>query len=114
MAHQGLIHTSDIKQTSDSRQTSDVKQASDISHASDIEQSSDIRQGVTERKGLNKEQAAGDQGMMFGYATNETVVLMPAPITYSHRLVEQQAFIRKSGKLSWLRPDAKSQVSFVY
>ena len=51
---------------------------------------------------------------MFGYATNETEVLMPAPITYSHRLVEQQAFIRKSGKLTWLRPDAKSQVSFVY
>ena len=51
---------------------------------------------------------------MFGYATNETEVLMPAPITYSHRLVEQQAFIRKSKKLPWLRPDAKSQVSFVY
>ena len=68
------------------------------------EQSADIRQGVTEGKGLNKEQGAGDQGLMFGYATNETEVLMPAPITYSHRLVEQQAFIRKSNKLSWLRP----------
>ena len=79
-----------------------------------FEQSPDISQGVTEGEGENLEQGAGDQGLMFGYATNETEVLMPAPITYSHRLVEQQAFIRKSGKLSWLRPDAKSQVSFVY
>ncbi len=71
-------------------------------------------QGVNEGEGEDLEQGAGDQGLMFGYATNETEVLMPAPITYSHRLVEQQAFIRKSGKLSWLRPDAKSQVSFVY
>ena len=77
-------------------------------------QSSNIAQGVNEGEGEDKEQGAGDQGLMFGYATNETEVLMPAPITYSHRLVEQQAFIRKSGKLSWLRPDAKSQVSFVY
>ena len=76
------------------------------------EQSQDISRGV-ERK-IKENQGAGDQGLMFGYATNETEVLMPAPITYSHRLVEQQAFIRKSGKLSWLRPDAKSQVSFVY
>ena len=75
-------------------------------------QSSNIAQGVNE--GEDKEQGAGDQGMMFGYATNETEVLMPAPITYSHRLVEQQSLIRKSGKLSWLRPDAKSQISFIY
>ena len=77
-------------------------------------QSPNIAQGVNEGEGEDKEQGAGDQGLMFGYATNETEVLMPAPITYSHRLVEQQAFIRKSGKLNWLRPDAKSQVSFVY
>ena len=77
-------------------------------------QSQDIAQGVNEGEGEDLNQGAGDQGLMFGYATNETEVLMPAPITYSHRLVEQQAFIRKSGKLSWLRPDAKSQVSFVY
>ena len=77
-------------------------------------QSTNIAQGVNEGEGGDKEQGAGDQGLMFGYATNETEVLMPAPITYSHRLVEQQAFIRKSGKLNWLRPDAKSQVSFVY
>ena len=77
-------------------------------------QSPEIAQGVDEGAGLHEEQGAGDQGLMFGYATNETEVLMPAPITYSHRLVEQQAFIRKSGKLNWLRPDAKSQVSFVY
>lgn len=75
-------------------------------------QSPNIAQGVNE--GEDKEQGAGDQGLMFGYATNETDVLMPAPITYSHRLVQQQAFVRKSGKLGWLRPDAKSQVSFVY
>ena len=77
-------------------------------------QSTNIAQGVDEGKGGDKQQGAGDQGLMFGYATNETEVLMPAPITYSHRLVKQQAFIRKSGKLNWLRPDAKSQVSFVY
>ena len=77
-------------------------------------QSQDIAQGVNEGEGEDLEQGAGDQGLMFGYATNETEVLMPAPITYAHRLVEQQAFIRKSNKLSWLRPDAKSQVSFVY
>ena len=75
-------------------------------------QSPNIAQGVNESE--EKEQGAGDQGLMFGYATNETDVLMPAPITYSHRLVQQQAFVRKSGKLGWLRPDAKSQVSFVY
>ena len=77
-------------------------------------QSQDIAQGVNEGEGEDLEQGAGDQGLMFGYATNETEVLMPAPITYSHRLVEQQAFVRKSKKLSWLRPDAKSQVSFIY
>ncbi|MFL2697849.1 MAG: methionine adenosyltransferase [Gammaproteobacteria bacterium] len=77
-------------------------------------QSANIALGVDEGTGTDEEQGAGDQGLMFGYASNETAVLMPAPISYSHRLVEQQAFIRKSGKLSWLRPDAKSQVSFVY
>ena len=75
-------------------------------------QSPDIAMGVNE--GENKEQGAGDQGLMFGYASNETDVLMPAPITYSHRLVEKQAEVRKSGKLSFLRPDAKSQISFRY
>ena len=77
-------------------------------------QSEDIAQGVNEGEGEDPEQGAGDQGLMFGYATNETEVLMPAPITYSHRLVEQQAFMRKTNKLHWLRPDAKSQVSFLY
>ena len=61
-----------------------------------------------------EEQGAGDQGLMFGYACNETEVLMPAPITYSHRLVQRQAQVRKSGELNWLRPDAKSQVTFAY
>jgi S-adenosylmethionine synthetase len=75
-------------------------------------QSQDIAQGV-DRK-LPEEQGAGDQGLMFGYATNETDSYMPAPIIYSHRLVEQQAKVRKAGKLPWLRPDAKSQVTFVY
>tara|TARA_Y100001970_G_scaffold250037_1_gene321321 strand:- start:9585 stop:10748 length:1164 start_codon:yes stop_codon:yes gene_type:complete len=77
-------------------------------------QSENIALGVNEGEGEDLDQGAGDQGIMFGYATNETDVLMPAPITYSHRLMEQQAFVRKSGKLEWLRPDAKSQVSFVY
>lgn len=75
-------------------------------------QSPDIAMGVDE--GENKEQGAGDQGLMFGYATNETDVLMPAPIQYSHRLVERQAQLRKSGALPWLRPDAKSQVTMRY
>src|SRR5476651_2455385 len=71
-------------------------------------QSPDIAQGV-DRKDERK-QGAGDQGLMFGYATNETDVLMPAAITLAHRLVKRQAQVRKNGKLSWLRPDAKSQV----
>jgi len=75
-------------------------------------QSIDIAVGVDE--GDKKEIGAGDQGLMFGYATNETSVLMPAPIYYSHRLVEQQAALRKSGALDWLRPDAKSQVTLRY
>jgi len=75
-------------------------------------QSPDIAMGVDESS--NHEQGAGDQGLMFGYASNETDVLMPAPITYSHRLVERQAERRKSGALPWLRPDAKSQITFRY
>ena len=75
-------------------------------------QSSDIAMGVDEAN--NKDLGAGDQGLMFGYATNETDVLMPAPIYYSHRLVEKQAELRKNGTHSWLRPDAKSQVTLRY
>ena len=75
-------------------------------------QSIDIAQGVNRTS--PEEQGAGDQGMMFGYATNETDVLMPAPITYAHRLVQRQSEIRKAGVLPWLRPDAKSQVSLHY
>ena len=75
-------------------------------------QSPDIAMGVDEAD--NKEQGAGDQGLMFGYATDETDVLMPAPIYYAHRLVERQAQLRHSGELPWLRPDAKSQVSLRY
>ena len=75
-------------------------------------QSPDIAMGVDE--GEEKEQGAGDQGLMFGYATNETDVLMPAPIYFSHRLVERQAELRKNGTLPWLRPDAKSQVTLRY
>ncbi|MBS9777474.1 MAG: methionine adenosyltransferase [Gammaproteobacteria bacterium] len=75
-------------------------------------QSGEIAQGV-DRK-TPEEQGAGDQGLMFGYATNETDVLMPAPITYAHRLVERQSKVRRNKKLEWLRPDAKSQVTFKY
>lgn len=75
-------------------------------------QSPDIAMGVDETN--EHEQGAGDQGLMFGYATNETDVLMPAPITYSHLLVKKQSEVRKSGKLPFLRPDAKSQVTFRY
>jgi S-adenosylmethionine synthetase len=75
-------------------------------------QSADIAMGVDE--GENHEQGAGDQGLMFGYASNETDVLMPAPITYSHLLVKRQSEVRKNNTLPWLRPDAKSQVTFRY
>ena len=75
-------------------------------------QSVDIAQGVD--RDTEESQGAGDQGLMFGYASNETDVLMPAPITYAHRLVKRQAELRKSGELSWLRPDAKSQITFRY
>ncbi len=75
-------------------------------------QSVDIAQGVDRQK--PEDQGAGDQGLMFGYATNETDTLMPAPIYFSHRLVERQAELRKSGRLGWLRPDAKSQVTCRY
>ena len=75
-------------------------------------QSGDIAMGVDET--TEHEQGAGDQGLMFGYATRETDVLMPAPITYAHRLVARQAEVRKAGRLPWLRPDAKSQVTFRY
>ena len=74
-------------------------------------QSLDIAQGVDR---INSDQGAGDQGLMFGYASNETDVLMPAPITYAHRLMLRQAYLRKSGILPWLRPDAKSQVTIRY
>src|SRR5690606_12518782 len=77
-------------------------------------QSSDIAMGVDENDGEGKDQGAGDQGLMFGYASDETDVLMPAPIYYAHRLVEQQAKLRKDGSLPWLRPDAKSQVTLRY
>ena len=77
-------------------------------------QSDDIAQGVDEGSGTDENQGAGDQGLMFGYANNETDVLMPAPITYSHLLVKKQAEVRKAGLLPWLRPDAKSQLSFDY
>jgi S-adenosylmethionine synthetase len=75
-------------------------------------QSPDINQGVDREDEAN--QGAGDQGLMFGYASNETDALMPAPITYAHRLMARQAQVRKNGSLPWLRPDAKSQVTFAY
>jgi S-adenosylmethionine synthetase len=77
-------------------------------------QSVDIAQGVNEGAGLDLDQGAGDQGLMFGYACDETDTLMPFPIDYAHRLVKKQADVRKSGKLPWLRPDAKSQLSVRY
>ena len=77
-------------------------------------QSADIAQGVNEGEGLDLDQGAGDQGLMFGFACDETDVLMPFPITYAHRLVKRQAEVRKSGRLGWLRPDAKSQLSVIY
>jgi S-adenosylmethionine synthetase len=76
------------------------------------QQSADIKMGVDRED--KKKQGAGDQGLMFGYASNETEVLMPAPVFYSHRLVEKQAELLKLKKVNWLRPDAKSQVTFLY
>ena len=77
-------------------------------------QSADIAPGVNEGEGMDLDQGAGDQGLMFGYACTETDVLMPFPITYAHRLVARQAEVRRSGKLPWMRPDAKSQVTVKY
>ncbi len=77
-------------------------------------QSADIAQGVDEGAGLDLDQGAGDQGLMYGYATNETEELMPMPIQYAHRLTARQTEVRKNGSLSWLRPDCKSQVSIRY
>ncbi len=77
-------------------------------------QSPDIAQGVDEGKGIDLDQGAGDQGLMFGYACDETPELMPAAIHYAHRIVERQSELRKDGRLPWLRPDAKSQVTLRY
>jgi S-adenosylmethionine synthetase len=77
-------------------------------------QSADIAQGVNEGEGLDLDQGAGDQGLMFGFATNETTSLMPFPIYYAHRIMQRQGELRKDGRLSWLRPDAKSQLTVRY
>ncbi|MBI4579253.1 MAG: methionine adenosyltransferase [Planctomycetes bacterium] len=77
-------------------------------------QSADISQGVTAGEGLHKEQGAGDQGLMFGFACNETKALMPLPIHLAHRLMEKLTVLRESGELDWLRPDSKSQVTIEY
>jgi len=77
-------------------------------------QSPDIAQGVNEGEGLDLDQGAGDQGLMFGYACDETPTLMPFPIYYSHRLMQRQSELRKDGRLPWLRPDAKAQLTVVY
>lgn len=77
-------------------------------------QSPDIAQGVNEGQGIDLDQGAGDQGLVFGYACTETPVLMPLPIYYAHRLMERQAEVRRDGRLPWLRPDAKSQLSVRY
>lgn len=78
------------------------------------EQSPDIAQGVNEGEGLDLDQGAGDQGLMFGYACDETPVLMPLAIYYSHRLMQRQSELRRDGRMPWLRPDAKAQVTVVY
>ncbi len=77
-------------------------------------QSPDIAQGVNEGQGIDLDQGAGDQGLMFGYACNETPSLMPLPIYYAHRIMQRQAEVRRDGRLNWLRPDAKSQLSVKY
>ena len=78
------------------------------------EQSVDIAQGVDEGKGLDLDQGAGDQGLMYGFACDETPQLMPVPIYYAHRLMERHGELRRDGRLPWLRPDAKSQVTVRY